>query len=159
MLKQIFVSALFVLSQQTLADSTVNGTPAVSQLYGSKGAGCSVPFDQALTYEGESIFCIGGTWQAGSLSGYERVADMYIRTAADNDHTIVRIAYCPVGKRVIQSLCNFNGGTNQHDKPLGHTDGDRGAWCFYRLYNAYDPAFPGGIENSLVTTAICINAQ
>ncbi len=151
------LALLAVLSGHVYAgDSTSTTTsPTVNSSNQTKGAACTRPQEQAVTTAGDLLTCYGGTWKETGMNGYEKVTDTYYRTAADNYTTVVRSKACSPGKVLINAGCNFNGGTNQHGVGFYGALNDYTALCFYKLHNAYDPAYPGGIENSLVTTAYC----
>lgn len=152
----IIILSLASLSAQAL-DSVSNTNPTLAQRTAVKGTACTANYEEAFAADGEPLFCMSGTWRSAGQNGYEKVSLIYYRKASDNYSTKTFQKYCPAGKVLIGSDCNFNGGTNMHIKPFVGSGDDRSAVCFFSLGNAYDPAYPGGIENSLVTTAYCVD--
>lgn len=151
----LLLLAAFAAADSALAgDSLTVGNPAITNSARVNGSACANNYEVGVAANGQTLICYGGTWKNVGSTGYVRVTALHIRTAADNYTTKVLIATCPAGKRVIGGDCNFDGGTNMHKNPLGHTDGTTGFWCFFSFANAYDPANPGFGETS---SADCID--
>lgn len=151
-----------VFSQQAVAtDATATTNPAMVSRTAVKGTGCANNYEEAFTTAGSPLTCQGGVWRSVGQNGWVEVQDYFLRTPATNFTTVVRFVACPAGKIIVGGSCNFNGGTNQHKKPItgaGSGPGGNYATCFYTLGNAYDPSDPTGPINSLVSTAFCIDA-
>lgn len=136
------------------ADSTLMANPVLSARTGVVGAACSRVYERGITAAGVPLICFSGIWKAEDVAAKMRVTQSYTRTPADDNTTKVNIAYCPVGWKAIGGDCNYDGDTRESKNELGHTDGDRGYWCFFSFRNAYSEfyGFPLGVS----TTADCV---
>jgi len=141
--------ASFSVSAQ---DSISNLNPSVSARIGVVGASCTPAYDIGMTSTGTQIVCHGGVWIAQDVLDKDRVSEYYNVQASDADTTKVLIAYCPVGWKVVGGDCNFDGSTPVHKNVLGHTDGDRGMWCFFAFSVV---VLPQGVQ----TTADCVKVN
>ena len=162
--KMKYIIAILILFQSILltyaADSVDQTSPSMSDNIVVSGSGCPRAFEEGVSATGVMLFCLGGLWRESGANGFVEVKEVRIRTPADNNTTVIVIATCPATKRVVGGSCNFQGGTTQHKKPLAHpVDANNSMWCFFALANAYDPLYPGGLENALVTTAHCVDAS
>lgn len=159
-MKSFFVGLVLSFSGWCFAgDSTGNASPVMASNTAVQNAACSRAYEEAVTAAGKPLVCMGGVWRNVGMNGFEKVSYVYYRTAADNYKTLTHTKACPAGKRIIHTDCNFNGGTNQHGKPFIGAADDFTAVCFFTLFNAYDPAYPGQPQNSLVTTAYCVEDE
>ena len=148
-IKKIFTCLLFMLfSEVAFSDSVGNINPALTARIGVAGSACTATYEKGMTAAGRSLICYGGVWREVDLKGKTQVSEYYVYSPADNYTTKVLIAYCPVGQRAIGGDCNFDGGTTQHKNVLGHTDGDRGYWCFFAFqYVSYPETTGYGVQS------------
>ncbi|EMO9521126.1 hypothetical protein ACR3H8_20000 [Pseudomonas aeruginosa] len=143
------------------ADATSTTNPTMTSRTAIKGTGCARNYEEAFTTAGTPLTCQNGVWRSAGQNGWVEVQDIFYRTAATNFTTVVRYVNCPAGKIIVGGSCNFNGGTNQHKKPItgaGSGPGGNYATCSYSLGSAFDPSDPNGLINTLVSTAFCIDA-
>ncbi len=132
-------------------DSTSNALPSVAPRTGVAGAACTVAYERAMTASGVPLICYGGLWKAEDVADKGRYSVYYPRAPADDNTTKVLISYCPVGWKAVGGDCNFDGNTTESKNVLGHTDGDRGYWCFFSFRNAYavSPFGPLGVQSTV----------